>query len=80
MKPISRIVISFQPKENIINNNLIIPQIEIFIRMSEHKIEDLEKLFGEVKENLSKWKKENSFETPINLKIIPMKGKFEVNI
>ncbi|NCO18073.1 hypothetical protein GW922_01685 [Candidatus Pacearchaeota archaeon] len=48
--------------------------------MSEHKIEDLEKLFGEVKENLSKWKKENSFETPINLKIIPMKGKFEVNI
>ena len=80
MKPISRIVISFQPKENIINNNLIIPQIEIFIRMSEHKIEDLEKLFGEVKENLSQWKKENSFETPINLKIIPMKGKFEVNI
>lgn len=57
-----------------------IAPIEIFVRMSEHKVNNLEKLFNEIKSSLSQWKKENSFEKPINLTIIPMKWKFEVNI
>ncbi len=54
--------------------------VEIFIQMSEHKINDLEILFSEIKSELSKWKKKNSIKYPINLTIIPMKWKFETGI
>ena len=54
--------------------------VEIFIQMIEHKINDLEILFNEIKSDLSKWKKKNFIKYPINLTIIPMKWKFETGI
>ena len=57
-----------------------IAPIEIFVEMSASKIEDKEKLFSEIKDKLSNWKKDNNFETPINLTLIPMDWKFDVNI
>lgn len=54
--------------------------IEIFIEMSASKVNDKEVLFTEVKDKLSAWKKDNNFETPINLTLMPMDWKFEVNI
>src|SRR3989344_3244964 len=57
-----------------------IAPVEIFIQMSENKIQDLERLFNEIKLDLSKWKKKNFVKYTINLTIIPMKWKFETNI
>jgi hypothetical protein len=57
-----------------------ISPIEIFVEMSASKIENLEELFASVKEKLKEWKNENDFQIPINLTIIPMNWKFEVNI
>ena len=44
--------------------------VEIFIQMSEHKINDLEILFSEIKSELSKWKKKNSIKYPINFIVL----------
>lgn len=57
-----------------------IAPIEVFIEMSASKIENVETLFSEIKEKLVIWKKEYQFEVPVNLTIIPMNWKFEVNI
>ncbi len=57
-----------------------IAPIEVFIEMSASKIENVETLFSEIKEKLVVWKKEYQFEVPINLTIIPMNWKFDVNI
>jgi hypothetical protein len=57
-----------------------IAPIEIWIEMSAHKIEDVEKLLGEFRDKLSDWKKETSFQYPINLTLIPMQWKFETGI
>ncbi len=54
--------------------------IEIFIQAGVSVINDKEKLLSEIKDKLSDWKKENNFETPINLTVMPMDWKFEVNI
>jgi 2C-methyl-D-erythritol 2,4-cyclodiphosphate synthase len=57
-----------------------IAPIEIFIEMSAHKIDDADKLIGEVKAQLSSWKVENNFPHPINLTLIPMNWKIELGI
>ena len=54
--------------------------IEIFIEMSVHKIKDIDKLIGEIKSELSKWKKDSDFTHPINLTLIPMNWKIEIGI
>lgn len=57
-----------------------IAPIEVFIEMSASKIENLELLFEDIKTKISIWRKESGFEIPINLTIMPMNWKFEVNI
>jgi len=54
--------------------------IEIWIRMSAHKIKDEDKLIAELKDKLSAWKKEGKFKHPINLTLIPMHWKIEMGI
>lgn len=57
-----------------------IAPVEIFVEMSDHKIENLDDLTNKIKERLSSWKKENNFSVPINLTVIPMHWKVEVGI
>jgi hypothetical protein len=54
--------------------------IEIWIRMSAHKIKNEDRLFATVKNRLSEWKKESKFKHLINLTLIPMGWKFETGI
>jgi len=54
--------------------------IEIFIEMSASKIIDKEKLFQEIKNRLSDWKKINNFDHPITITLTPMDWRFEVGI
>ena len=54
--------------------------IEVFIEMSAHKVTDREALFAEIKQGISKWKKENDFQYPITLTLTPVDWKFEVGI
>ena len=57
-----------------------IAPVEIFVRMSSHKIKDEDKLVGDIKSRLSGWKKKNAFQHPINLTLIPMNWKIEIGI
>jgi len=57
-----------------------IAPIEIFVEMSDHKITNEGALMAEIKEKLSAWKKEKNFPAPINLTLIPMHWKVEVDI
>ena len=54
--------------------------IEIFIRLSDHKITDADKLISDIKSKLSEWKTENNFSHLINLTLIPMNWKIEIGI
>lgn len=54
--------------------------IEIFIRLSDHKITDADKLISDIKSELSNWKAKNNFPHPINLTLIPMSWKIEIGI
>ena len=54
--------------------------IEIFIRLSDHKITDADKLISDIKSKLSEWKAENNFSYLINLTLIPMNWKIEIGI
>jgi hypothetical protein len=57
-----------------------IAPIEVFVQISEQKIDDLEGLFMQLKSQISEWKKEQSFPHPINFTLIPMHWKFDVDI
>jgi hypothetical protein len=57
-----------------------IAPIEVFIEMSASKIEDIEALFVVLKEKVKDWKDLTSFEHLVNMTLIPMGWKFEVNI
>lgn len=59
---------------------LKIAPIEVFVEMSAWKISDVDELMGKIKTELSDWKKENEFNPPINLTLIPMQWKVEVDI
>ncbi len=54
--------------------------IEVFVEMSDYKITDLDELMMTIKNRVGEWKVQNSFATPINLTIIPMRWKVEVGI
>lgn len=54
--------------------------IEVFVSISKYKVADLDQLMNGIKNRLSSWKKENSFQYPINLTVIPMEWKFEIDI
>ncbi len=54
--------------------------IEVYVQLSAHKIKDVDALFGQIKERLSAWKKETNFVFPINLTLIPMQWKFDIDI
>ena len=57
-----------------------IAPIEIFVEMSAHKISNADELIAKIKEKISNWKKENNFQHPINLTLIPMNWKVEIDI
>lgn len=57
-----------------------IAPIEIFVEMSAHKISNVDELFAELKEELTKWKQSQNFDTPINFTLIPMNWKIEIGI
>lgn len=54
--------------------------IEVFVEMSASKVENKEKLFEEIKNQLSDWKKTNNFKYPITITLIPVNWIFEVGI
>ena len=54
--------------------------IEIYIQISSSKIPDIEILFSSIKNQISDWKKINSLSFPINLTLMPMDWKFDINI
>lgn len=57
-----------------------IAPLEIFVRMSDNKIDDENELMERLKKRLSDWKSEESYIHPINLTLIPMHWKIEVGI
>lgn len=57
-----------------------IAPIEIFVQMNAERIENVDVLFNELKSKISSWKKETSFPHPINLTLIPMHWKFDIDI
>jgi hypothetical protein len=59
---------------------LKVAPIEIFVEMSDFKIENLDDLAGKIKAGLSSWKKESDFGQPINLTVTPMHWKVEIDI
>lgn len=54
--------------------------IEIFVEMSAAKVSDKDALFEKIKNKLSDWKKSENFEFSINVTLIPVNWKFEVDI
>lgn len=54
--------------------------LEIYIQMSASKITNVDELFGKIQVQLSAWKKDSGFQYPINLTLIPMQWKFEIDI
>lgn len=54
--------------------------IEIFVQISASKIPDKEGLFNKIKTEISEWKKTNGFAYPINLTLMPMDWKFDIDI
>ena len=54
--------------------------VEVFVQMSASKIPDIDGLFSQIQTQLSNWKKENNFQFPINLTLMPMQWKFEIDI
>lgn len=57
-----------------------IAPIEIFVELSASILENKEGLSKTIRDEISIWKKENNFEHPINLTLIPMNWRFEVGI
>lgn len=54
--------------------------IEIFIRLSAHKVKDVDALTVALKQAFIAWKNENDFNHPINMTLIPMDWKIEIDI
>ena len=54
--------------------------IEIWVRLTAAKIKNIDDLIIQIKNRLSDWKKQVEFPHPINLSIIPMDWKVEIDI
>lgn len=57
-----------------------IAPIEIFIRLSAHKVEDAGELTARLKEAYADWKKAQDFPHSINMTFIPMQWNIEIGI
>lgn len=57
-----------------------IAPIEIWVRITASKIVDVDELMSEIRNKLSNWKKSENFPHPINLSLVPMNWKVEINI
>ncbi len=57
-----------------------ISPIEIFIRLSDHKINDADRLIADLKTALESWKKEKNYTPKINMSLISMNWKIEIGI
>lgn len=57
-----------------------IAPVEIFIEISDFKIQDLDELTAAIKNELKSWKDTTKFKQPINLTVIPMHWKVELGI
>ncbi len=54
--------------------------IEIFVRMSAHKIANADQLLADIKARLITWKAEAGFTYLINLTLVPEQWKIEIGI
>jgi len=54
--------------------------IEVWIEMSEHKVDDLDSLTNSICEGVTKWKKASGFETPVTITLTPVHWKFVVGV
>lgn len=54
--------------------------LEVFVEMSANKITNIEELTAKMKSALSAWKKDSGFKHPINLTLVPMNWKVEIDI
>ncbi|KKQ87321.1 MAG: hypothetical protein UT09_C0017G0008 [Parcubacteria group bacterium GW2011_GWF2_38_8] len=54
--------------------------IEVFVEISTSKVQNKEKLFQEIRNQLLDWKKKNSFAYPVTITLTPVNWKFEVGI
>jgi hypothetical protein len=57
-----------------------ISPIEVFIRLSDHKIKDLDALTNQLKAALSEWRTEQNYPHKINMSLIAMSWKIEIGI
>lgn len=57
-----------------------IAPLEIFVRMTDKKIQNRTELMSTIKDKLSTWKSEHDFKHPINLMLIPMDWNVEIGI
>jgi hypothetical protein len=57
-----------------------IAPIEIWVEMSDHKITDADTLAKDIREGLSTWKSQTNFPHLINLTLVPMHWKLELDI
>lgn len=54
--------------------------VEIFVRISAHKVPDRAGMLRDIKTGLSQWKAAGGFSHPINLTLMPMDWQFEIGI
>lgn len=54
--------------------------IEVYVQLSATKIKNVDELFGEIKNRLSAWKRDVQFKHPLNLTLMPMQWKFDIDI
>ncbi len=57
-----------------------IAPVEIFIEMSTEKINNVDELAETIKSDLHQWKEKTEFPYPLNLTLVPMNWKIEINI
>jgi hypothetical protein len=57
-----------------------VPPVEVWVEMSEHKIQDSDALLQQIGEALQAWKQETSYPHPINLVLVPMSWKIQFDI
>ncbi len=54
--------------------------IEVWVEMSDYKIADAEELTNRLKTEFHDWKDETQYPHPINLTLIPMSWKVEIDV
>lgn len=57
-----------------------IAPVEIFIRLSAHKVEDAQELTAKLRAAYTDWKATQNFSHPINMTFIPMQWNIEIGI